>query len=475
MFESAPAKLRSCGLRYGDVITFKGEPGFFVGLAADGFIYWCRDDTDYAVRMCESDSSFGLSSIKVLYRCNLSSGTNASSKPKKKRTVEEKAQAKSALEQMKEKLKNKERARLVSSRLETFERDEADAREELEAYAWNKHLELISILTTFAICLQSKVPVPYEGLRFVGYDDEKCASFGSPRPANLGESLRSGGSRRPEGDAHDVHSFEENQEDGAASSSDDFDSDSFPDSHSRGSSWDMDGEEEEGGSPSRGNPNNVTAEGPNSPARPAALPAVSSLPSSPEYLDSPVFDREPHDDNGSTTHSPGPAAPAGDDTDHSTTTGKGFTVTNVNAPHPNDPPSAAESPGVTSVPPLSMPHARSTSDMSNVSLRAGTPSMSPGATAPLSLAEKYMGQKKKNAVNNTPRYMQNTQAHSSRARGTPISSSLGVSPQPDDYLSPSVTTGSFRLSNYNSMTADELLAQEADFMKEFNKKRKQKK
>nr|CCC91025.1 unnamed protein product [Trypanosoma congolense IL3000] len=67
-FESSVSQI-GCTFRHGDIISFKGVPGCFVGLAGDDFYYWCRDGHKHATKLCQR-GSFGVGSVEVLVRAN---------------------------------------------------------------------------------------------------------------------------------------------------------------------------------------------------------------------------------------------------------------------------------------------------------------------------------------------------------------------------------------------------------------------
>ncbi|ORC90897.1 putative DNA-J protein [Trypanosoma theileri] len=67
-FETAPDKLK-CTFKHGDIITWNSQIGCFIGLAADNYLYWCRDGNTYASQLCQKES-FGVDTVKVVYRAN---------------------------------------------------------------------------------------------------------------------------------------------------------------------------------------------------------------------------------------------------------------------------------------------------------------------------------------------------------------------------------------------------------------------
>ncbi|KAH9579814.1 DnaJ domain [Trypanosoma melophagium] len=67
-FETAPDKLK-CTFKHGDIVTWNGQIGCFIGLGADNYLYWCRDGNTFASQLCQKES-FGVDTVKVLFRAN---------------------------------------------------------------------------------------------------------------------------------------------------------------------------------------------------------------------------------------------------------------------------------------------------------------------------------------------------------------------------------------------------------------------
>ncbi|KEG14087.1 DNA-J protein [Trypanosoma grayi] len=70
-FEAAPDKLK-CTFKHGDIIDWNSQLGCFIGMAADDFLYWCRDGHKHASKLCQR-GSFGVDTVKVLVRANFKS------------------------------------------------------------------------------------------------------------------------------------------------------------------------------------------------------------------------------------------------------------------------------------------------------------------------------------------------------------------------------------------------------------------
>lgn len=65
VFETAPSVLR-CGLTHGDMLGWDDETGYFVGMAGDNCWWWCKGNSDVAIKLCDPSSSMMRSRITVL-------------------------------------------------------------------------------------------------------------------------------------------------------------------------------------------------------------------------------------------------------------------------------------------------------------------------------------------------------------------------------------------------------------------------
>ncbi|KAG5472775.1 hypothetical protein LSCM4_02098 [Leishmania orientalis] len=181
-FEAASSKLK-CSLHYGDGIQFNGELGSFIGLAGDGFMYWTVSGRGFASRLCKFDSSFALSSIRIMYRSNMglrktplkrsfvkSSSTSGTTGPlggrrtssgsaggtgrsaSRRGTSNGSAANMSLASRIKEALLNRERSRDIKRRLETTVQEETEERGGMQQDLWR---QFSSLHTTAATTLQS--------------------------------------------------------------------------------------------------------------------------------------------------------------------------------------------------------------------------------------------------------------------------------------------------------------------------------
>lgn len=226
-FEGAPSKLR-CSVHYGDGIEFNNERGSFIGLAGDGFLYWSVNGRGYATQLCKGDSDMALSNVRVVYRSNMglrrkplerSHAGNSSfsgQPPQDQRTGTRSsvgspqsgrsgnysggagggaAPRLSEAERLRQQIRNKERHRSATKRLETIEREEADERNDLERYCWEKFCTLHTNLEAGMRCVTLGLPVASEMALFMGYASQQEVPLagsppGSSIPATEGESPR---------------------------------------------------------------------------------------------------------------------------------------------------------------------------------------------------------------------------------------------------------------------------------------------
>ncbi|KAG5472397.1 hypothetical protein LSCM1_03796 [Leishmania martiniquensis] len=175
-FEAASSKLK-CSFHYGDGIQFNGDFGSFIGLAGDGFMYWTISGRGFASRLCKLDSSFALSSIRIMYRSNMglrkpplqrsflkfpstrcpagpSGGTPAArhsgggtwNRGRGRGTAAESAANMSVASRIKEALLSKERSRYIKKRLDTILQEETVERSGIQ----QDLLEQLSLLHTEA-------------------------------------------------------------------------------------------------------------------------------------------------------------------------------------------------------------------------------------------------------------------------------------------------------------------------------------
>lgn len=123
-FETAPSVLHS-GVAHGDLVGYEGETGTFVGLAGDGWWWWCKSGMKYPSKLCDPASSMTRSGIQVLSRGGHSTTRMTTTKPAvklatagAKKTVkseeEERGAQKAALEKMRQAIIRQGRERVRS-------------------------------------------------------------------------------------------------------------------------------------------------------------------------------------------------------------------------------------------------------------------------------------------------------------------------------------------------------------------------
>lgn len=178
IFESAPCRIR-CGLHYGDVVCFNDVAGCIVGLAADKFLYWCQDGHNYASRLCHFESDMAISSIQVLQRANLDGGRihvpeSRRFQPYADRTHDD---AKSPAQRMFEELRRRERIRIVEKRLTDCVTDEEEERTYIVESMTNQSEELFANIALAGRALLKGLPIDCVTCRWLDYNTSPSASM----------------------------------------------------------------------------------------------------------------------------------------------------------------------------------------------------------------------------------------------------------------------------------------------------------
>lgn len=187
-FETAPDRVK-CRLQGGDIIAFNDGPkrtnGVFIGIASDDYLYWCKDGTDYAQRLCHAESDMALASITVVQRANLEphrvSLPAASNPYGAKKSPRPGYGGGMSAKEIYASLRKKEEAKLTSVRLQRLAPEEAEERAELEEEIMGQMDQLYTNVTITLRALERKVPLEKNIWRFMGYDTPPKVAAKSPR------------------------------------------------------------------------------------------------------------------------------------------------------------------------------------------------------------------------------------------------------------------------------------------------------
>jgi curved DNA-binding protein CbpA len=217
-FEASASKLR-CSFHYGDGIEFNNERGSFIGLAADGFLYWTINGRGYATQLCKADSDMALSNVRISYRSNMglarkplersragnyvppqqqrapqrsagrpSIGSTHSGGPSSFAKTTGGAPRLTEAERIKQQLRNKELHRSATKRLEMLEKDEAEERDCLELELWEEFCMLHTTLEAGMRCVVRGLPVTSDLAMFMGYMSPEQVPLMSPVKNTLNAS-----------------------------------------------------------------------------------------------------------------------------------------------------------------------------------------------------------------------------------------------------------------------------------------------